>query len=183
MKLHKIFKTIPYKVTLIAAPLTLLIFVMLVGLLWPEARVIPVKDATKNSWAANSFWFEPWGSSGVHKGIDIFARKGTDVVAPVDGIILRTGNWPKGGQHIFLLGAGWKKHYFAHLNSIDVKRFQLVRAGQKIGTVGNSGNAKGKAAHLHYTIVTLYPRPWAATNETQGSRKKYYLDPHIYLTE
>lgn len=163
--------------------LCLPLIVILLGFIWPEAKMIPVKNALKGDWAANSFWFEPWGTSGVHKGIDIFARKGTDLLSTNDGIVIGTGNWKKGGKHIFILGPKWRVHYYAHLGSIDVKKYELVSAGQKIGTVGNSGNAKGKPAHLHYTIVTLYPRPWAITEETQGARKAYYLDPHIYLTE
>lgn len=163
--------------------LCLPLLIILLGFLWPEAKLIPVKGAEKNDWAENSFWYEPWGTSGVHKGIDIFAKKGTDLLATVDGIVIRTGNWAKGGKHIMILGPKWRVHYYAHLDSIEVEKYQIVGAGQKIGSVGNSGNAKGKPAHLHYTIVTVYPRPWAVTDETHGARKAYYLDPHVYLTE
>ena len=159
------------------------LLIVLLGFFWPEAKLIPVKGATTSDWAEDSFWYEPWGSSLVHKGIDIFARKGTDLLATVDGIVIRTGDWRKGGKHITILGPKWRVHYYAHLNSIEVKKYDLVGAGQKIGTVGNSGNAKGKPVHLHYTISTIYPRPWAATDETHGAQKAYYLDPHIYLTE
>lgn len=159
------------------------LYILIVAFLWPEAKLIPVKGAADGDWAADSFWFEPWGTSGVHKGIDIFAKKGTDLIASVDGIVLRVGNWPKGGKHIVILGPKFRLHYYAHMNSIAVKKYQFVSAGQKVGTVGNSGNAKGKPAHLHYTISSVYPRPWAATDETQGARKAYYIDPHIYLTE
>ncbi|NRA86127.1 MAG: M23 family metallopeptidase [Rhizobiales bacterium] len=159
------------------------VLVFVIGLLLPEFKTIPVKNATTADWSEKSFWAEPWGSSLTHKGIDIFAKKGTDLLATVDGFVLRTANWKKGGKIILILGPKWKIHYYAHLDSINVKKHQFVTSGQKIGTVGDSGNAKGKPPHLHYTISTIYPRPWAATNETHGSRKMFYLDPHIYLTE
>lgn len=158
-------------------------FFILVGFVWPEAKINPVKGAVVGDWAENSFWFEPWGTSGVHKGIDIFAKKGTPLLAVVDGLIIRTGNWPKGGKHIVILGPKWRVHYYAHMDSIKVEKYQFVSAGDQVGTVGNSGNAKGKPSHLHYTIATTYPRPWAATDETHGARKAFYLDPNIYLTE
>lgn len=163
--------------------LSIPIFVALIGFLWPENRMIPVKGATTTSWNAKSFWAEPWGSSRTHKGIDIFAKKGTDLLATTDGIVISLGHWKKAGKHIFILGPKWKMHYYAHLDSITIERYTFVKSGQKIGTVGDSGNAKGKPPHLHYTIATLYPRPWAATNETHGNRKMYYIDPNIYLRE
>ncbi len=54
----------------------LFILIVILGFLFPENRIIPVKGASKQSWQRDSFWFEPWGVSGVHKGIDIFADKG-----------------------------------------------------------------------------------------------------------
>ncbi len=168
---------------IVAFIVSLPIILIAAGFIWPETKTIPVKGATTADWAENSFWFEPWGSSKTHKGIDIFAKKGTDLLSSVDGFVWKVGNWKKAGKHIFIIGPKWRIHYYAHLDSILVSKQQWVRSGQKIGTVGNSGNAKGKPAHLHYTIKTLYPRPWAATNETHGSRKKYYLDPHIFLTQ
>ena len=43
---------------------------------WPQ---IPVAGASARDWNPRTFWFEPWGRSGVHKGIDIFAKLGTPV--------------------------------------------------------------------------------------------------------
>ncbi len=49
--------------------------VLMIGYLLPGEIVMPVKGATSHDWYKASFWYEPWGSSGVHKGIDIFAKK------------------------------------------------------------------------------------------------------------
>ncbi len=55
--------------------LAAIIILLIVGLLIPEKMTIPVKGATSKDWNHNTFWYEPWGRSGVHKGIDIFGTK------------------------------------------------------------------------------------------------------------
>ena len=55
-----------------------LVFVL--GFLIPETLVIPVKAARASDWNKNTFWYEPWGKSITHKGIDIFAKQGTPVL-------------------------------------------------------------------------------------------------------
>ena len=152
-----------------------------VGFVVPERIKIPVAGASKNDWNHQSFWFEPWGTSGVHKGIDIFAGIGKSVVSTTDGIVLYQGNIQKGGNVVVVLGPRWRFHYYAHLNTIDTSIFSVVWSGQVIGTVGDSGNAKGKPPHLHYSIVRLFPAPWAIDNSTQGYKKAFFINPGSYL--
>ena len=52
------------------------LIVLVVGLIIPENVENPVAKADKNSYNSKSFWFYPWGKSGTHKGVDIFAREG-----------------------------------------------------------------------------------------------------------
>ncbi len=79
------------------------------------------------------------------------------------------------------LGPKWRVHYFAHLDSIDKDAGILLSAGSEIGAVGDSGNAKGKQPHLHYSIVSLIPRPWAIDGSTQGYKKAFFVNPILYL--
>jgi len=58
-------------------------FVLCVGFLLPEEQIIPVQGAAKNDCNLDTFWYEPWGKSGVYKGIDIFASHGQAVFAQV----------------------------------------------------------------------------------------------------
>ena len=155
--------------------------IFLIGFLIPERIKIPVVGATKNDWNKKSFWFEPWGTSGVHKGIDIFAKLGTGVVSTTDGIVIYTGNIAKGGNVVVVLAPKWRIHYFAHLNSIEVSPFTLIESGGLLGSVGDSGNAKGKPPHLHYSIVRIFPAPWAIDSSTQGFKKAFFIDPGSYL--
>lgn len=56
-----------------------------------------------------------------------------------------------------------------------------MKSGEVIGTVGDSGNAKGKPAHLHYSILRLIPTPWTIDSTTQGYKKAFFIDPGPYL--
>jgi peptidoglycan LD-endopeptidase LytH len=158
-----------------------LVSLLLLGFLVPERIRIPVAGASKQDWNQSSFWFEPWGTSGVHKGIDIFGKIGTGVTSTTDGIVLYAGQISKGGNIVVILGPKWRFHYFAHLNTINTSMFSLVRSGGVIGTVGDSGNAKGKPPHLHYSIVRLIPAPWAMDGKTQGYKKAFFINPSAYL--
>jgi len=151
------------------------------GVLIPEKITIPVKGATKNDWNHNTFWYAPWGKSGVHKGIDIFGTKGTPVVAAVSGIVLYTGELGRGGKVVALLGPKWRVHYFAHLEGYSVSVGEFVLISDVIGSLGDTGNAKGKQPHVHYSIVSLLPLPWRITTEPQGYKKMFFLNPHEKL--
>ena len=157
-------------------------FVLLVtGLIIPQKVIMPVKGATRKSYSQNSFWAYPWGKSVTHKGVDIFAKKGTHVHPATAGIVLYKGKTPRGGNVVFILGPKWRMHYYAHLDKIKTRTFSLVSSETVIGTVGNTGNAIGKPSHLHYTIKTIVPYPWRIDKSVQGKRKMFYLNPIKYL--
>jgi murein DD-endopeptidase MepM/ murein hydrolase activator NlpD len=160
-----------------------LLSVLAIGYVLPEKVQIPVTGASKADWNPKSFWFEPWGTSGVHKGIDIFGKHGTPITSTTAGLVVYTGKLPKGGDVILILGPKWRLHYFAHLDSIKTSAFTLVNSGEEIGALGDSGNAKGKPAHLHYSIVNLIPAPWAIDTSTQGYKKAFFIDPGAYLSD
>ena len=151
------------------------------GLILPDDIKNPVTGATRNDWNHETFWYEPWGASVVHKGIDIFGKKGSEVVAPTYGITVYTGNLSLGGNVIAILGPKWRIHYFAHMESIETGMFEIVGSKERIGTLGDSGNASGKQPHVHYSIVTLFPHPWLASTETQGWKKMFFLNPQDYI--
>jgi len=93
-----------------------------------------------------------------HHGIDIFSRRHTPIIAPCDGYIRSTEPNKLGGEVI------WMKDdkrdqvlYFAHLEDVFVEGGDYVSRGDTIGTVGNSGNAKTTACHLHFGIYSDGP--------------------------
>lgn len=139
---------------------TTLLIVLLIGLLLPQRMMIPVQDATSADWHPKTFWFYPWGTSGTHKGMDIFAKEGTPVLAATGGWVVGNAHLSKGGNTVLILGPKWRFHYYAHLASSEAPLLAVVRRGQVIGRVGTTGNAKGKPPHLHYSMVSLIPMPW-----------------------
>jgi len=170
-----------YKISKNKTILALIAFVCSLMFFIPEQLIIPVKKASKLDWHKDTFWYEPWGKSGVHKGIDIFAAKGTELISASNGLILYTGELKLGGKVIIVLSPKFRLHYYAHLDDISTTTFSFVTSGQQIGQVGDSGNAKGKPAHLHYSIVTLLPHIWLIDSESQGWKKAFYLDPNRLL--
>ena len=151
------------------------------GFLVPERLRIPVQGAGTRDWNHQTFWYSPWGASGVHKGIDIFAPKGRRVISAVDGLVISKQYGGLGGRTVVVLGPKWRLHYYAHMDTVSVSRGQWLHAGEPLGTVGTTGNALGKPPHLHYTIFSTIPYPWRLRFGTQGWKKMFYLNPHQML--
>lgn len=151
------------------------------GAVLPEQAIIPVQGATPRDWNPVSFWFEPWGVSGVHKGIDIFAPMGKAVQAAVPGVLLYKGRLSIGGNVVAVLGPKWRIHYYAHLKDTAVNVPIFIKKGAIIGAVGTSGNAQGKPPHLHYSVLSLIPLPWRASHATQGWKRMFFLNPSELL--
>ncbi len=162
-------------------PLAFAIGVVLTGLALPENAEIPVQGATTKDWNPKTFWFEPWGRSGVHKGIDIFARHGTPVVSAVPGVVVYQGQLGIGGHVVAVLGPKWRIHYYAHL-AASPQAPVFVGHGTPLGAVGSSGNAVGKSPHLHYSVLSVVPLPWRWSAATQGWKQMFFLDPGVVLT-
>ena len=142
---------------------------------------MPVAGATSRSYDQHSFWAYPWGKSVTHKGVDIFAERGTAVTSATPGLVLYEGHYGRGGKVVMVLGPKWRVHYYAHLDSIRTRFLAPVSHSTLIGNVGTTGNAQGKPPHLHYSIRTLIPYPWLADKSIQGWKKIHYLNPIPYL--
>jgi len=170
-----------YKI--LSVTILVLVALVIIALLIPERLIIPVRGATTADWNHNSFWFKPWGKSGVHRGIDIFAREGREVVSSCSGIVVCANTIPNGGNVVAVLGPKWRIHYYAHLKEISISAGRIVSQGETIGTVGTTGNAAGKPPHLHYAIITQIPYPWLCRSERFGMDRMFYLNPHEKLME
>ena len=88
-----------------------------------------------------------------HEGIDIFAARGTPIQATTQGIVSKVGENTLGGRVVVVVGPGGAGHYYAHLEDYaDIAPNDWVNAGDIVGYVGDSGNAKGTPTHVHYGI-------------------------------
>lgn len=92
------------------------------------------------------------GGNRRHQGNDVMAPMGAPLIAVADGTIERVETVDKStaGLSIYLRDTNGNLHYYFHNSRVDVVKNQTVKAGDVIGAVGNSGNARGGATHVHY---------------------------------
>jgi murein DD-endopeptidase MepM/ murein hydrolase activator NlpD len=119
----------------------------------------PVAD--RDDRAVRSFYgADRDGGRRSHAGIDIFAPRGTPVLASADGMVRRVHVTALGGKVVWV----WDEErsqslYYAHLDRQIAAEGQWVRTGDTIGLVGNTGNARTTPPHLHFGV---YRRGWGA---------------------
>ena len=102
----------------------------------------------------DDWWFPRFTPSfHLHQGTDIFATAGTPVRAPVDGV-MRQSEGPVGGLSVYVTTADGTYYYLAHLSAYVAGQVtgQSVKRGEIVGYVGDTGNAKGGAPHVHFEV-------------------------------
>ncbi|MBZ9750062.1 M23 family metallopeptidase [Deinococcus sp. HMF7604] len=153
----------------IGVVLTLAVLGGALFLLWPlleQARRMsallsapaPVAGSLPNPLPGQRF-VDTWGAARSegrrHEGVDIFAPRGTPIRSVTRGLVLNVGANNLGGRTVMVLGPAGQRHYYAHLERYpNLKRGDWVQAGDVVGYVGDSGNARGTPPHLHYGIYT-----------------------------
>ncbi len=122
---------------------------------------MPVEGATQGDYNQASFWYYPWGEQRHHIGVDIFAPEGRNIHPACAGIVVRAGqSTGRGGNVVYVLGAGGRIYYYAHLSQVLTHVGAFVTRDDVIGLVGRTGNAsrKGSPAHLHFSIFSVVPQ-------------------------
>ncbi|GAB3831266.1 peptidoglycan DD-metalloendopeptidase family protein [Pontibacter rugosus] len=110
--------------------------------------------AGKSSRNIASIWGDPRDAGARrHEGIDVFAKRGAPAIAATDGVIRQVNTTPRGGKVVWLTDSDRRQSlYYAHLDSQLVQAGQRVQAGDTIGLIGNTGNARTTGPHLHFGI-------------------------------
>jgi murein DD-endopeptidase MepM/ murein hydrolase activator NlpD len=105
-------------------------------------------------WVTSEFGFRSspiGGGREFHKGIDIATRMGVHVVAPADGLVSEAV-YDRDVGHMVKINHGYgMTSWYGHLLRTAVKQGNMVKRGDLIGYVGNSGRSTGP--HLHYTVI------------------------------
>jgi peptidoglycan LD-endopeptidase LytH len=170
----------------------------------PPASSAGATTTTARRPARHVFPVQPVAGCGVHYGrvhhdypaTDIFARKGCRFVSPTDGVVTevsRTDRWQpstdrgadRGGRSVAVLGDDGVRYYGSHLESVEdgIAPGARVRAGQALGRIDNSGDARYVPTHLHFGISwptrdgvwwvrrgTVYPWPYLDSWRAGGNR-------------
>ena len=128
------------------------------------------------------FWGDPRNGKRKHKGVDIFAKKGTPVLATGPGTVSRVRTGGLGGKTVWVRDKKFgHQQYFAHLDEQLVTVGQAVERGDTLGTVGQTGNARNTPPHLHYGIYkssgAVDPLPFLRKERNKFS------EPNIDLTK
>lgn len=127
---------------------------------WQQLSLLQQELPTENSLPSplpEQHLTDTWGAARSqgrsHEGIDIFAPRDTPIKTTTQGIVSKVGENTLGGRVVVVVGPGGAGHYYAHLEDYaDISPNDWVDAGDVIGYVGDSGNAKGTPPHVHYGI-------------------------------
>jgi len=116
------------------------------------ALEFPVADRTTRS-IGSRFGDSRAAGRRVHHGVDVFAPRGTPVLAAAEAYVSRVDTTPVGGRVIWLRDSARNASlYYAHLDEPLVRQGARVMPGDTIGLVGNTGNAITTPPHLHFGL-------------------------------
>jgi murein DD-endopeptidase MepM/ murein hydrolase activator NlpD len=104
------------------------------------------------------------GGVDFHTGQDFARPNGSPVTAVSDGVVAYVG-WSGGyGRLVRVRHANGVESWYAHLSVIDVNVGDDVRAGERLGEVGSTGNSTGPHLHLEIRVddQPVDPMPWLA---------------------
>jgi len=118
-----------------------------------------------------------------HKGVDIKLNTGDPVKSVFDGVVRYAKRNRHGfGNLVVIRHFNGLETYYAHLNKIDVKPYQAIKAGELIGTGGRTGRARG--SHLHFEM-RLFDKPFDPAkvinfDSAQLITEKIWLDRNFF---
>ena len=112
--------------------------------------IIPTKGKTSGVFGTQRYYNGIKGK--FHNGHDIAAQIGTPIIAPSDGKVMLIGDYYFNGKFVMINHGYNLISMFLHMNKIQVEKGQLVKKGEIIGTVGNTGMSTGP--HLHWSVLT-----------------------------
>lgn len=90
------------------------------------------------------------GAYALHTGVDIAADKGTAIVAAYNGVVKDTGTGEKRGNYVLMFHPDGSETLYCHCSEVLVGEGDVIRAGEAVALVGETGWATGP--HLHFEI-------------------------------
>ena len=100
------------------------------------------------------------GASTDHKGIDIGAAYGADIVAAAGGKVITATYSSSAGNYVMIDHGGGLYTVYMHASSLHVSAGDEVKAGQMIAKVGSTGISSGNHLHFGVSLNGSYVSPW-----------------------
>lgn len=100
------------------------------------------------------------GASTNHRGIDIGAAYGTEIVAAAPGTVKAVNYSSAAGNYVMIDHGGGLYTVYMHASSVHVSTGQKVSAGQMIARVGSTGISTGNHLHFGVSLNGSYVSPW-----------------------
>jgi murein DD-endopeptidase MepM/ murein hydrolase activator NlpD len=110
-----------------------------------------------------------------HNGVDLKAPMGSPIYPVASGVVVASGSSPISGNFVKVSHEGGRViSYYGHMQKTNAAVNQKVDQRTIIGYVGDSGNAKGRGAHLHYEVKVNggLINPFSIVGKTVGSLAK-----------
>lgn len=91
------------------------------------------------------------GGTRSHEGQDMLAPKGTPIVSPTEAVVISTGSGESSGKYVYTANPGGESFRYMHLDAVaNIDPGDVLKVGDFIGTVGDTGNAPDGVYHLHF---------------------------------
>ncbi|MEJ0053948.1 MAG: peptidoglycan DD-metalloendopeptidase family protein [bacterium] len=121
------------------------------------------------------------GGARKHEGEDILAPKDDYIVSPTDAVVTSMGTGSSAGNYVYTANPGDETFAYMHLDKFaeGLKRGSVLKKGDLIGYVGDTGDAKGGVTHLHFEI--RHGR--TATDPFPRLAREFTLDERIDAVE
>ncbi len=110
--------------------------------------ILPMKGKLTSSYGYRTDPFT--GEIASHNGLDIAAKKGTEIVTAMDGQVIETANHHASYGNYVVVEHGGFETLYAHCEKLSVSKGDWVNAGERIATCGSTGRSTGP--HLHFEI-------------------------------
>ena len=141
--------------------LTVLLIILLAGRVLPvcAGKNVPAGASLKQetaTWRVSDPYGwrkDPFtGEKAFHRGVDLACEEGTPVLAALDGVVTAARRGTAYGNYVRLTHGDGQETLYAHMQYLYVRAGEVVTAGQRLGTAGQTGRATG--AHLHFEFLT-----------------------------
>lgn len=116
--------------------------------------VMPLGGTIKKEFSNENLQYsETYGDWRIHNGIDIAAKKGTEVCSAGKGKVKKVYDDDALGKTVVIDHGNGIECYYCGVKSVNVTKGDIVEIGQKIGVVGSIPSEVADETHLHFMVL------------------------------